>query len=264
MFTYELTVRHQPSGEEMNLQLTNLPNVEPLLREVRDELLRQGVSQSDLSQYIPPLFYAHEVFVPNLSAESPCEQDINLNSLAPVQHAVAPGMGESSVGEVSLEPGPGKASCDVCGAIISTSNMARHKQIHSTALLPFACGSPCKKRALRREQILSHQKTSACPKYLYISYWYLSDAFLCLLQVQRFSVCPVQWARSWQHGSAPQEQMPRCLPLPLLSCFICKAARIERTPLWGNNFCGWVVPLYPLLAHQGLIYWLNYWHYIYK
>ena len=58
MFTYELTVRHQPSGEEMNLQLTNLPNVEPLLREVRDELLKRGVPHSNLSQYIPALFYA--------------------------------------------------------------------------------------------------------------------------------------------------------------------------------------------------------------
>ena len=134
MFTYELTVRHQPSGEEMNLQLTNLPNVEPLLREVRDELLRQGVPHSNLSQYIPALFYAQEVFVTSLPSVNPCQQDINLNSLAP---AATSGVGESSVGEASLEPGPGKSCCDVCGATISTSNMARHKQTHSTAPLPF-------------------------------------------------------------------------------------------------------------------------------
>ena len=172
MFTFELKVRHQPSGKEMYLQLGDLPNVEPLLWEVREELLRQGVSHSDLSQYIPPLFYSHEVFVTSLPAESPCQQGINLNAVAPAasQNAAALDVGESSVGDVALKPGPGKSICDVCGANISTSNMARHKQIHSTALLPFACGSPCKKRALRRDEILSHQSTSACPKYLYISY----------------------------------------------------------------------------------------------
>ena len=36
MFTFELKVRHQPSGKEMYLQLGDLPNVEPLLGEVRE------------------------------------------------------------------------------------------------------------------------------------------------------------------------------------------------------------------------------------
>ena len=175
MFTFELKVRHQPSDQEMNLQLVNLPSVESLLGEVREELLRQGVSQSDLSQYIPPLFYSHEVFVASLPAESPCQPDINLNTVAPAatasQHAAAASdVGESSVGDVTLQPGPRKSICDVCGAKISTSNMARHKETHSTALPPFACGSPCKKRAFRRDEILCHQSTSACPKYLYISH----------------------------------------------------------------------------------------------
>ena len=165
MFTFELKVSHQPSGQEMNLQLDNLPNVEPLLREVREELLRQGVSQSDLSLCIPPLFYSHEA-VTSLPAETPCQQDITLNTVDPaaIQQASASDVGESSVDDVALKPGPGKSICNVCGALISTSNMARHKQTHSTAPLPFACGSPCKKRALRREEILNHQTTSACPK----------------------------------------------------------------------------------------------------
>ena len=64
--------------------------------------------------------------------------------------------------------------------------------------------------------------------------------FLCLLQVQRFSVFPVRWACSWQHEPAPQEQVPRCLPLPKLSRFFRKASWTKGTHLWGNNFRGWL------------------------
>ena len=187
MFTYELKVCHQPSGEEMDLKFVNLPNVEPLLRGVYEELLNQGISQSDIFKYIPPLFYAQEVFVPNLDFPAPIapvvvDDDASLCQPVDDQQAVASGVGESSSGEVSLKARPGKSSCDVCGAIITTSNLARHKDIHSTAPLPFECGSPCKKRALRREEIVSHQRTSACCKYLFISFHQIDTCpmpFLC-------------------------------------------------------------------------------------
>ena len=220
MFSYELKVCHQPSGEEIDLQLLNLPNVEPLLRGVRDELRNLGVSESDVSKYIPPQFLAHEFVMPNCPPPPP----VVINGATPCQpeggqlRAAASSFVEcqeesSSTVEVFVKEEPGKVSCDVCGGLFSKSNLARHKKTHSTAPLPFACSSPCKARALRREQILSHQMTSACVKYELITN--RKNVLIPFL----FSICPFLCRYSGSVCVKCNEHVPGSMPQHLkMSC----------------------------------------------
>lgn len=92
----------------------------------------------------------------------------SLDQLGGDQQAFASGVGKPS-SETSLNAKPGRTGCDICGALISTSNLARHKLLHSDEPRPFKCGSPCKTTASRRQLILDHQSTTACCKYIFIS-----------------------------------------------------------------------------------------------
>ena len=151
MFYYELKVRHEESGKEMNIAL-KVHDVEPLLLEVKEDLKVVGVPEADLSQYIPATFLAPELLVTPALIHVP-DQHGSLGNME------VEGQDEQEQ-ESKLEEG--KVRCTVCKKPISKGNIAKHTKRHSN--LVHMCVFPCQHSAKSRQELAAHQNTGQCAR----------------------------------------------------------------------------------------------------
>ena len=146
MFSYELKVRHEPTGQEMKITL-NVHDVEGLLLEVKDDLKVVGVPDSELSQFIPPTFLALELLLTPVVVQVQEQPEV-----------VDDQEDFASEGIASLESEglqEGKVRCSVCQKPISKTNLAKHLKRHTGSMQ--MCVFPCQHTAKSKQELVAHQ-----------------------------------------------------------------------------------------------------------
>ena len=152
MFTYDICVRDQDSGKEISLQFENMASIESLLFPVMEELRRQNVSDSVISKLIPASFMSTIV-------------DTSASGLPPASVLVGgqPLLEDLEDSEPDVEHAQpkelaGKKMCDVCGELLSASNLSRHKTVkHAITPPSFICGN-CNKAFPTKDRLASHEE----------------------------------------------------------------------------------------------------------
>ena len=163
MFTFAVCVRDQQSGEEVNLQLENLPCIEPLLSPIVEHLRDQNFSDSTIGKIIPPQFMSTTVDIsgkglPPTNVLLSGQPLLDTQSLMlPEEHMVEDK--EQLGGPVTPQP-PNHADkkvCEYCGTLVSSSNMRRHVAVkHLPSSTSFQCGH-CGKSFPTKDRCNSHE-----------------------------------------------------------------------------------------------------------